>query len=88
MVDDYDLDEAPARELLRLACEAMDRADQARELLDAEGLTIRDRYDQVRPHPAASIEVANRTAVARFLRELRVTDPPPEEERVRLGRAS
>jgi phage terminase small subunit len=88
MVEDYDLDEAPARELLRLACEAMDRAEQARAQLDVDGLTITDRYGQVKPHPAASIEVQNRTAVARLLRELRVTDPPEEERVPRLGRVS
>ncbi len=43
-------------ELLLRACEAMDRADEARKQLDAEGLTVVDRYGQVKPHPCASIE--------------------------------
>ena len=90
MVERYVLDDPPARELLRLACEALDRAGQACEVLDAEGLTIRDRYGQVRPHPAASIEIQSRTAVARLLRELRVLDPPADDDgRVpRLGRVA
>lgn len=68
-------------EVLRLACEAADRADEARALLDAEGLTVRDRYDQVKPHPAASIETANRAQVERLLRALSLEptgdDPRP-----------
>jgi hypothetical protein len=88
MVADFTLDDAPARELLLRACEAMDRADQARIVLDRDGLTVTDRYGQIRPHPAASIEVQNRGAVARLLRELRVTDPPEDERVPRLGRVS
>jgi phage terminase small subunit len=37
---------------LRLACEAYDLAQQARELLAKEGLTITDRYGVIKPHPA------------------------------------
>jgi hypothetical protein len=43
----------------------LQRGEQARELLDAEGLTVTDRYGQVKPHPAAGIEQACRLAVAR-----------------------
>jgi P27 family predicted phage terminase small subunit len=57
-------------ELLRRACEASDRADEARALLAADGLVVRDRYGQVKPHPAAVIERDSRTALARMLREL------------------
>jgi hypothetical protein len=86
MVNDYALDDPPARELLMRCCDSMDRADSARTILSEEGLTVTDRYSQIKPHPAAGIELANRTAVARLLRELRVLDPPEEDRPPRMGR--
>lgn len=66
-------------ELLRRACEASDRADQAVALIEAEGLVIVDRYGQSKPHPATQIERDSRTALARLLRELALEPGPPEE---------
>lgn len=80
VVTDYELDEAPARELLRLCCEAMDRCEQARAQLERDGLTVTDRYGQTKPHPCAVIETQNRLAVARLLRELRVLEPIADDE--------
>ena len=90
MLNEYALDEAPARELLRLACEALDRCEEARAVLAADGLVTTDRYGQSKPHPAAAVEQSSRLAVARLLRELRVLEPVPDaESRVgRLGRVS
>src|SRR5689334_5701530 len=68
-------------ELLRRACEAADRADEARQLLEAEGLTITDRYGQVKPHPAANIERDSRLAEARLLRELALSPADPDDLR-------
>jgi P27 family predicted phage terminase small subunit len=59
-------------ELLKRCCEAMDRLDQARKLLDEEGLVTVDKYGQTKAHPAAVIESQARTAVARLLRELKL----------------
>lgn len=73
VVREYELELAHV-EVLRRLCEAMDRADQAVELLTKEGLTVIDRYDQVKPHPAAAIEIQNRTAVARLIRELGIAE--------------
>lgn len=81
----FELDDEPGQELLRLACEARDRCEQARAMLDADGLTVVDRYGQVKPHPAATIEAQNRIAVARLLRELRVTEPLADDRSPRLG---
>lgn len=79
-IEDYDL-ALPHLELLRRLCEAMDRCDQARELLDAEGLTVTDRYGQVKPHPAATIETQSRIAVARLTRELDFEGEPGPDPR-------
>jgi P27 family predicted phage terminase small subunit len=66
---DYQL-EPHHLELLTLCCEARDRAEEARKILAAEGVTFRDDRGNVRAHPANAIERDARLAVARLLREL------------------
>lgn len=88
VVADYLIEDAPGLELLRRACEAMDRADEARAVLEREGLTFTSRYGELRPHPCVAVERDARVAVARLLRELRVTEPPEDDRPPRLGRRS
>lgn len=57
-------------QLLRRACESWDVAEQARELLDAEGPTTVDRFGQVKPHPAAGVWRDNVGSFQRLVREL------------------
>jgi phage terminase small subunit len=59
-------------EVLRKALEASDRADEAGELLNSEGLTITDRYGQKKAHPATSIELHNRAAFLRMIEALKL----------------
>ena len=68
--------------LLTLAGESWDRAQEAREVIDADGLTVTDRFDQLRPHPLLAVERDNRIAFARFVRELRLDDSEPEDPRL------
>lgn len=82
----YVVDDAPSLELLRRACEASDRADEARAVLDRDGLVVTTRLGEVRAHPCVAIERDSRNAVRQLLRELRVTDPPAEDRHSsRLG---
>jgi hypothetical protein len=67
--------------LLRLACESWDRAEQAREVLDRDGLTFLDRFDNPRARPEVAIERDSRIAFARLLRELALDVDPPREVR-------
>jgi P27 family predicted phage terminase small subunit len=64
--------------LLQLLCEAWDRGQEARKILQAEGLTIDHEKLGKRPHPAVSIERDARTAVARLLRELNLSEEPED----------
>jgi P27 family predicted phage terminase small subunit len=64
--------------ILRLAAEAADRAEEAREVLATSGLTISDRYGGVRSHPCVGIERDARLAVARLVRELGLDVEAPE----------
>ena len=74
--------EAHHTRLLTLACEAWDRGQQAREILDAEGLTYDDRFGAPKARPEAAVERDCRTAFARLLRELDLDlDGPTEAPR-------
>ena len=67
--------------LLAAACEAFDRKTEARELLEAEGLTIENRHGEKRPHPAVGIERDSAIRFARMLREIGLSDEPADNSR-------
>jgi P27 family predicted phage terminase small subunit len=57
LFDDFDLDDAGGQSLLQAACEAFDRAQQARKLIKASGgPLLKDRFGQYKPNPACAIE--------------------------------
>jgi hypothetical protein len=67
--------------LLQAAAECWDRLQQARELLQRDGLVIAGREGGLRPHPAAAIERDSRIAFARLIRELDLDVEPPSTNR-------
>ena len=67
--------------LLQAAAECWDRLQQARELLQRDGLVIEGREGGMRPHPAAAIERDSRIAFARLIRELDLDVEPPTSNR-------
>jgi len=56
--------------LLVKALEAFDRAEQARVLIDAEGLIVRSRLGEARPHPAVAVERDSRAAFGTLMKLL------------------
>jgi P27 family predicted phage terminase small subunit len=80
---DYTLEPHHLR-LLQLLCEAWDRGQEARKILHKEGLVIDHERLGKRPHPAAGIEKDSRTAVARLLRELNLSEEPDDNRPPRL----
>jgi P27 family predicted phage terminase small subunit len=66
---DYDL-EPHHEHLLRLAAEALDRAEQARAEIAIHGITIETGDGGRKAHPAIAIERDSRLAFARLVREL------------------
>ena len=74
---DYDLGEHHSR-LLTMACEAWDRACQAREILAKDGIVIGGREAAARPHPAVAIERDARIAFARLVAQLNLDGEPSE----------
>lgn len=66
--------------LLRLACEAFDRCQQARAAIDRDGITV-PAGDSVKTHPAIAIERDSRLAFARILREMDLDTEPVQDRR-------
>jgi len=69
--------------LLALACEALDRCEEARRIIAEEGAVIRDRFGQQKAHPAIAIERDSRVAFARLLRELSLDVDMPADTSAR-----
>ena len=72
---EYELSAAEL-EVLRSALVALDRADQAAAVVDAEGVVVVDRYGSPKAHPATDIEARNRTIFARLVAQLGVKVTP------------
>jgi hypothetical protein len=62
--------DAVAGQLLRLACESIQRANACAEITKTEGLTIKDRWGQPKSHPAALLERDHRNSAANSLQKL------------------
>jgi len=62
----YQIDDEGGRELLMLACEALDRAESLRQQIQRDGEVIATRMG-IRDHPALKHELANRSFVSKTL---------------------
>jgi P27 family predicted phage terminase small subunit len=77
VVADFDLEPHDIR-LLTLACEAWDRGQAAREIVDRDGMTFLDRFGQPKSRPEIAIERDSRIGFARLLRELALDIDGPD----------
>lgn len=68
--------------LLQAACEALDRAAEARRQTDKEGSYYTDRFGQPREHPGLKVERDSKVLYARLLRELCLDIEAPEDHRI------
>jgi hypothetical protein len=62
------------REVLRQACDTVDRIAECKALVDRDGPVMVDRWGQSKPSPAALLERDLRGLVARLLRELALAE--------------
>jgi len=73
----YAIDDEGGRELLLLACEAIDRAESLRRQIERDGEVIRTRTG-MKDHPALKHELANRAFAAKMLRALGLDVEPKQ----------
>ena len=87
MHQDYDLEEHHSR-LLTMACEARDRAGEAREIMAKDRIVIGGREAAARPHPCIAIERDSRIAFARLVAQLNLDAELPAEPGMRAAQRS
>lgn len=68
IVSEHKFDDIASLALLRTALESHQRARMCREAVDKDGMTSRDRFGNIRPHPLLATE---RDARAAFLQAVR-----------------
>jgi len=78
VLESYELEDHHVR-ILTLAGESWDRGQQARAVLDRDGLTYMSRFDEPRARPEVAIERDCRISFARLIRELGLDTEPPTQ---------
>jgi hypothetical protein len=69
IMSSYTIDDEAGREMLALACQALDRTEALREQIDRDGATIIVR-GAPREHPGLKAELAGRAFICRTLSRL------------------
>ena len=73
---EYSIDDAAGLRILRVSLESFDRAQSARTTIDREGMTVTDKFNQVKPHPLLPIERDSRAAFLAGLKALNLDLEP------------
>jgi phage terminase small subunit len=77
LTTDYRVDDQAGQAVLAVACRAADRAESCRAAVAKDGLVVRDRFRQTRPHPLLAVERSARAQMLTALRQLSL--PIPED---------
>jgi P27 family predicted phage terminase small subunit len=77
LVEAFEIEDAAGQLLLQTAMEAFDAMREAQTLIERDGLTLKDRFGQVRLNPAALSLRDSRTALLRSLRALNLDIQTP-----------
>lgn len=73
---EYGIADQAGLTLLTTAARAFARMEEARRLLDKDGCVTRDRWNQVKSHPAAQVERDSRAGLLAALRALHLDVEP------------
>ena len=76
ILSEYQIEDAAGLRILRVSLEAFDRAQAAREAIDREGMTVTDKFEQMKPHPLLPIERDSRAAFLAGLKALNLDLEP------------
>ena len=76
LTTEYEIGDNAGRLILMTAMEAFDRMRQAQAVLATDGLSIRDRFDQVKAHPLCVVERDSRAQMLAALKALNLDFEP------------
>jgi P27 family predicted phage terminase small subunit len=76
IVTDYDVDDSAGLRFLQTACESLDLMRKAEERVEADGMTVKDRYGAIRGHPMLATIRDCRAAMLASLRALNLDIEP------------
>ncbi len=85
VISEYGIVDIAGIKILKTALESFDRAQSAREQIEADGLTVLDRFGILKPHPLLPIERDSRSAFLAGLKALNLDIEPLKD---RPGRPS
>ena len=85
ILKEYAIEDTAGLKILRVALESFDRAQAAREVIDLEGMQIKDRFEQMKPHPLLTVERDNRAAFLAGLKALNLDIEPLKDRPGRPG---
>jgi P27 family predicted phage terminase small subunit len=73
---EYSIDDAAGLKILRVALESYDRTQAAREAINKDGMTVTDKFNQIKSHPLLPIERDSRAAFLSGLKALNLDLEP------------
>ena len=76
LTTEYEIGDDAGRLILMTAMEAFDRMRQAQAVLTKDGLSIKDRFGQVKAHPLAVVERDSRAQMMAALKALNLDIEP------------
>ncbi len=83
ILSEYDIEDSAGLAILQTALEAFDRLKEAQKEIERNGMTMRDRWGQVKPNPLLPVE---RDSRAQFLQGLKALNLDLEPLRDTIGR--
>ena len=76
LLDEYGIDDPAGLLLLQTSLEAFDRMKQAQKRIKKDGAIIKDRFDQLRAHPAITTERDSRAQMLMAMKNLNLDIEP------------
>jgi phage terminase small subunit len=76
ITEEYSIDDAAGLKILQTALEALDRCQAARAEIDKVGMTVIDKFGQVKPNPLLPTERDSRAAFLAGLKALNLDLEP------------
>ena len=79
LMKEYDFEDEGGIQLLKIYCEAYDRAQACRLQIKKEGMQVRDRFLHMKAHPLLTAEKESRAIMLATLRQMNLDVIPLNE---------